>query len=206
MTETEQSRQATILNEAISAGNLSAVWSLLDNGVDARIPDHFGQSPMFVAVRDGQAEIVNLLIDRGVDVNAPVERVNGRTALYYAADRGHVEVARVLLDAGALVNAVEIHGQSALWICALSLSNEAINVADRAVWTREQNERPAGRAATAELLIESGADVNIAPEDSHSPAYFLHRAGIPRLISLLKGRERRGAFWARFWSGLFARR
>lgn len=195
MTETEQGRQATILNEAISAGNLSAVWSLLDNGVDVRAADQFGHSPMFVAVRDGQAEIVNLLIDRGVDVNAPVEKVYSRAALYYAADRGQLEVVRVLLGAGADVNAVESHGQSALWICALSLSNEAHNAADRAAWTREQNEHPSGRAATAELLIDVGADVNLTPKDSHSPAYFLHRAGIPRLVSLLAGKERRSSLW-----------
>ncbi len=197
MTETEQSRQATILNEAITTGNLSSVWSLLDNGVDMHAPDQFGQTPMFVAVRDGQAEIVSLLIDRGVNVNAPVEKTYGRAALYYAADRGQVEVVRVLIEAGANIDALESHGQSALWICALSLSNEAHNAADRPGWTRAQNDQPTGRAATAELLIESGADVNLAPEGSHSPAYFLHRAGIPRLVALLKGREQRPSLWDR---------
>jgi ankyrin repeat protein len=190
MNETEQSRQASILNESVIAGNLSAVWSLLDNGVDVNAPDQFGQSPMFVAVREGQAEIARLLIDRGVNVNAPVERTYGRAALYYAADRGQLEVVRVLLDAGAQIDAVESHGQSALWVCALSLSNEAHNAADKEGWTREQNEHPTGRAAVAELLIESGADVNLSAEDSHSPAYFLRRAGIP-------GREQRGSLWAK---------
>ena len=127
MNITEQSRKAAILNEAISAGDLSAAWQLLDNGVDAHAPDHFGQTPMFVAVRDGQPEIVSLLHSRGVDVNAPIERLYGRGPLYYAADYGHAEVARVLLDEGANINAVESHGQSALWVCAMTLANEALS-------------------------------------------------------------------------------
>lgn len=197
MAEKEKSRQATILNEAITAGNLGAAWSLLDNGVDPHAPDQFGQTPMMVAVRENQTEIVSLLLERGVNVNAPVERMYGRTALYYAADHGHLEVVRELLEAGAQIDAVDNHGQSALWVCALSLSNEALNAANRAEWTRVQNDHPTGRAAVAQLLIESGADVNLASEEAHPPAYFLRRAGIPRLISLLEGREQRRSFWSR---------
>ncbi|HEY5993394.1 MAG TPA: ankyrin repeat domain-containing protein [Gallionellaceae bacterium] len=197
MNEIEQGRQATILNEAITAGDLAAVWSLLDNGVDAHAPDQFGQTPMFVAVRDGQAEIVRLLIDRGVDVNAPVEKVHGRGALYFAADRGHKEVVRELLDAGAKIDGLDSHGQSALWVCALSLANEALNAADKEGWKQGQNAHPTGRAAVAELLIESGADVNLAPQDAYTPAHFLRGTGIPRLIALLAGKEQRRSFWSR---------
>ena len=195
MTEAEQSRQAGILNEAITAGDLGAVWQLLDNGVDVHAPDIFGQTPMFVAVRDGQAEIVQLLISRGVDVNTPVEKFNGRGPLYYAADYGHPEVARVLLDAGARIDAVENHGQSALWVCAFTLVNEALNVRNRASWTASQNGHPTGRVATAEMLILEGADVNLAPGDAHTPAHFLRDAGIPRIIALLESRERKRSFW-----------
>jgi ankyrin repeat protein len=195
MTETEQSRQATILNEAITAGNLSSVWSLLDNGVNPNAPDHFGQTPMFVAVRDGQTEIVRLLLDRGVDVNAPIERVHGRGPLYYAADRGHLDVVRELLDAGAQVNVLEGHGQTPLWVCALTLANEALNVKDKQAWVSEQNAHPTGRVAVAELLIQSGADVNLAPGDAYTPAHFLRGTGISRLIGLLAGKEQRRSFW-----------
>lgn len=201
MSETEQGRQASLLTEAISAGDLRAVWQLLDNGVDVHAPDMFSQTPMFVAVRDGQDEIVRLLIARGVDVNAPVERLYGRGPLYFAAEYGHVDIVQVLLDAGARIDAVESHGQSALWVCALSLANEALNVKDKAGWTRAQNAHPTGRAATAELLILSGADVNQAPGDAHTPAHFLRGTGIPRIISLLAGREKKRSFWA----GLFGR-
>jgi ankyrin repeat protein len=65
--------------------------------------DGRGDQPIFHAARNGDTEIVRLLIQHGADVNA----VNDfqHTVLYCAGGHGHVETLRLLLGAGADPNA-----------------------------------------------------------------------------------------------------
>jgi ankyrin repeat protein len=60
----------------------------------ATMPDGRNDQPLHHAARNGDTEIVRLLIEHGADVNA-----NGNV-LYCAGAHGHVETALLLLDAG----------------------------------------------------------------------------------------------------------
>jgi hypothetical protein len=69
----------------------------------------FGQSPppdkadaLWKAARNGDAAVVQKLLEEGVDVNTKFRY--GATALSYACDRGHLEVVKVLLARGADVD------------------------------------------------------------------------------------------------------
>lgn len=55
---------------------------------------------LHTAAQRGHLAIVNLLLERGLDVNT-LENGDHTTALHWAAAAGHVEVVRRLLDAGA---------------------------------------------------------------------------------------------------------
>jgi ankyrin repeat protein len=61
--------------------------------------DGRGDRPIFHAARNGDTEIVRLLIQHGADVNAANDF--GHTVLYCAGGHGHVETLRLLLEAGA---------------------------------------------------------------------------------------------------------
>ncbi|KAJ5730116.1 ankyrin [Penicillium malachiteum] len=73
------------------------------------------RTPLQHAVELGNMEIVNLLLERGADINAPAAEnggadinqegawVNGRTALMGAAEHGRIGMLQMLLDEGALV-------------------------------------------------------------------------------------------------------
>lgn len=58
-----------------------------------------GWAPIIIAAAEGHAEMVKLLIAKGVDVNAV--NAYGRTALMFASKYGFLEIVRALLNAGA---------------------------------------------------------------------------------------------------------
>ena len=65
----------------------------------ATTPDGRGDSPIHHAARNGDTEVVRLLIEAGADVNAANPR--GHTVLYCAGGHGHLDTLRLLLDRGA---------------------------------------------------------------------------------------------------------
>jgi ankyrin repeat protein len=83
-------------------GNLNKAKELLDQGAS---PDYLCKSfsPLIIASLKGHTEIVQLLLEKGADVNLRTE--NGPTALMEASARGHADIVKTLLDKGAEVNA-----------------------------------------------------------------------------------------------------
>jgi ankyrin repeat protein len=69
----------------------------------ATTPDGHGDHPIHHASRNGDSEIVRLLIEHGGDVNAKNPR--GHTVLYCAGGHGHLECLQLLLQAGADLDA-----------------------------------------------------------------------------------------------------
>jgi ankyrin repeat protein len=59
--------------------------------------------PFHEAVREGDLEAVNHLIEKSSDVNVRAE--NGATPLHYAAGFGHIDIVGLLIYKGADVNA-----------------------------------------------------------------------------------------------------
>ena len=89
------------LFEAAREGNDAALRSALDadpSKLTIRDPP-YAWTLLHVAAQRGHLGVVNLLLDRGLDVNT-LETGDHTTALHWAAAAGHVDVVRRLLDAG----------------------------------------------------------------------------------------------------------
>ena len=80
------------------------------------------------AARNDHAEIVELLLDAGADANA---KHDGATVVFHAAGKGNAEIVELLLDAGA-------KDDDALWAAAIR-----------------------GHAEIFEMLLDAGADMNV---------------------------------------------
>ena len=73
----------------------------------ATTPDGRGDHPIHHAARNGDREVVRLLIGHGADVNAANTR--GHTVLYCAGGHGHLDTTQLLLDEGADCDAPFTH-------------------------------------------------------------------------------------------------
>ena len=85
---------------AVFLANAMRVRSLL--GKHRRLataPDGRGDQPIHHAARNGDTEVVRLLIEHGADVNA--KNTRGHTVLYCAGGHGHLDTLQALLNEGA---------------------------------------------------------------------------------------------------------
>lgn len=148
----------TALGAAAEAGNRAMVEFLMEKGasfkakvktnyIDGRAPD-MNLAALYWAARGGQLEIMQLLIDRGADVN---EYHNSRP-IHGAAQNGNPEVARLLIEKGAYINCQDQLTRTPLFIAAEEKHRYMIS-----------------------FLIEAGADVNHKTDYGFTPFDLVFR-------------------------------
>jgi ankyrin repeat protein len=84
---------AVFLADALRVRSMLARHPHLATAADGR-----GDYPIHHAARNGDTQIVRLLIEAGADVNA--RNTRGHTVLYCAGGHGHLDTLQLILDAG----------------------------------------------------------------------------------------------------------
>jgi ankyrin repeat protein len=93
---------------AVFLADAARVQALLARHANvATTPDGRGDLPIHHAARNGDREIIRLLVEHGADVNATNPR--GHTVLYCAGGHGHLQTLELLLDCGADMDAKFTH-------------------------------------------------------------------------------------------------
>src|SRR6478736_1673192 len=96
----------TALHWAAMKDDADLVQTLLFAGANARATTRIGAyTPLLLAAKSGNAEVIDPLVKAGADVNAATS--NGTTALMFAAASGNVAAVQALVEHGADVNAKE---------------------------------------------------------------------------------------------------
>jgi ankyrin repeat protein len=127
----------TALHWAVRADDLEMTEILLKAGARASAANQSGATPMLLAALNGNAGILDRLIQAGADPNVSISQT-GDTALMIAARTGKIDAVRVLLEHGAKVNTQETWGGTTALMWAVSERHPDV----------------------AKLLIVRGADVN----------------------------------------------
>ena len=76
----------TLLLNAVLYGNLKNTVTLLEAGANPEISNGLGLNPLFLAIRNGDTELVDILLDKGADSEAQIE--DGSTPLIFASMLG----------------------------------------------------------------------------------------------------------------------
>ncbi|KAA0170630.1 hypothetical protein FNF28_01392 [Cafeteria roenbergensis] len=97
----DERAMTSALWEAAKAGNTAEASRLLDAGAPVNRKNHAnnGVTALIVAAEHGHKDTVELLLDRGADLEATDD--DGSTALVFAASGGHKDTVELLLDRGA---------------------------------------------------------------------------------------------------------
>lgn len=190
----------TALHWAVYHDKLALVEELLAAGADANAANDYGSTPLGEAAVVGNATVIERLLDAGAEIDA--SGADGQTPLMVLARSNHVDAARLLIERGADVNATESwRKQTALmWAAAqrqpalveLLIEHGADVDARSAVndWPRQVTGEPRrmyrpfggltpllfaareGCVECARLLVEAGADVDLADPKNVTPLFL----------------------------------
>jgi ankyrin repeat protein len=148
------------------------------------------------AAKQGRKEVVQLLLDRGADVN--LTSTYGDTPLVEAAKQGRKEVVQLLLDRGADVNLTPKYGDTPLVGAAKQGRKEVVQLLlDRGAnmnLTSTFGDTPLVEAAkqghkgVVQLLLDRGADVNLAFGCKNTPLVEATKQGHKGVVRLLLDR------------------
>lgn len=148
--------QKTVAEDLLNAGTPVDIFSAIALGDPARVRKELERdatlitqtkrelTPLHLAAREGNLDIVRVLIEREAPVNARTRPDGGETPLYLATRAGHAEVVQQLLESKADAN---------LMVAAYAAKGPALYFAVIG-----------GHAKIVELLLAAGADVNVLCE------------------------------------------
>jgi ankyrin repeat protein len=157
----------TPLMVAAVARQTEAFRTLLAAGADVDVQDDRLDNPFLYAGAEGVLDILRLANEAGAD--PAITNRYGGVALIPASERGHVEVVRYLLTETSVdVNHVNRLGWTALL--------EAILLSDGGPRHQE----------IVRLLIEHGADVDLADGDGVRPLAHAGARGQSEIVALLE--------------------
>ena len=132
----------TPLKRAIEGHHPEAAKAIIDSGkADLNGKDRDGKTPLIIAAINGEAQIAEALVAKGVDIKAKDK--DDRTALHAAILMGQKELATMLIEKGADVNGADKSGQTPLTLA-----------------------QQRGQPEIAELLKQKGAKEPVTSRDS----------------------------------------
>jgi len=171
------------IHVAVHYRHVGMLQALLDAGADIETADASGEPPLLIATRLGDRDLVEALLARGAEVDAR-DSVYGQTALMLAVREENSGLVQRLLAAGADVNAQSLASEEMRFILPAEVpvgTSKGVGI-NRMGWPDRGARQPIagaktpllyatrqGNFALTRLLIEAGADTEIADANGITP-------------------------------------
>lgn len=187
------------LFKVVEGKEVDRVRDLLDNGVDINAQDTQGRTAIMIATYANDVEMVKVLIAEGADVDIQDNMLNN--PFLYAGAEGYMEILKLMIAAGAdptitnryggvaLIPASE-HGYVEVVNELLTNTKTDVNHVNNLGWTALLeaiilNDGSEKQQQTIRLLIEHGADVNLADKDGVTPLEHAREKGYKEIEEIL---------------------
>jgi uncharacterized protein len=195
------------LNQALLAatrqGDKELITKLLTDGADIDATDNEGRTSALIAVHTNQLDIFKLLLEKDANINIRDNRSDN--PLLYAGAEGMLDFVKVSVAAGADTSILNRFGGTALIPAAdrghvdiveelLTSSDVNIDHVNNLGWTALLEAIILGDGGKAhqtivELLIQHGADIQLADSNGISPLQHAQNRGYQEMVEMLMNKR-----------------
>lgn len=200
---TEMDKMNQTLLAAVKQGDKDLISKLLADGADIDTTDIDGRTSALIAVHTNQLDIFKLLLEQGANINIRDNRSDN--PLLYAGAEGMLDFVKVSIAAGADTSILNRFGGTALIPAAdrghvdiveelLTSSDVNIDHVNNLGWTALLEAIILGDGGKAhqiilELLIQHGADIQLADSNGISPLQHAQNRGYQEMVDLLMNKR-----------------
>ncbi|MBE9117549.1 ankyrin repeat domain-containing protein [Lusitaniella coriacea LEGE 07157] len=146
---------------AVVRGEIQTIRELIVKGANINVFDENGETPLYISVSNYAIDVARVLLELGADPNTPAEN-DSYTPLAEAIVRRYTEMVTLLIEAGANPDLL-VNGATPLMIAAESNCLDIANV-----------------------LLQTGIDVNFRTENGQTALFFAARSGKIEMMQLLQ--------------------
>ncbi|NTW68149.1 MAG: hypothetical protein HGB21_17840, partial [Nitrospirae bacterium] len=180
------------IHQALTAGNATKVErAAADRGQLAAL-NEYGETPLFYAVKQRKPDLVDILLSKGADVNAPNPR-SGETPLIAAIRNNDEPMVKRLLATGARPDQADNEGTTPLQWAIRKSKLTLVKTVTSEVGTGKVSGQPAaileasafGQNEALEYLLSIGSPVNARSARGETPLILAARFGHSETVRML---------------------
>ncbi len=183
------------IHQAVKEGKFDTVKNMLEKAPDlVNAVDSDGLTPLHLASEHGHQHIVELLLQKGADINA--KSGFKRTPLHFAASSGRYEIVKLFIEKDAELNENDSFILTPIFQAAYNghqnivemLLSNGINLSDteKNSVTLLHAAAISGNPELVEMLLDKGIDRDVRNIFGKTPLHFAasrgHKAAVKRLI------------------------